>query len=214
MILLIIYVVLLVWLFMSKSKLRTCIDEIKNIKKIDVPSLTHVFENLKLTHKPDTLWLEFGVFSGGSINYISKFTSNTVYGFDSFEGLPEKWREGFDKGAFDVNGKLPAVNENVKLVKGWFNETLIPFLKEQNKKISFMHIDCDLYSSSIFALEACRPYFTDDCIIVFDELVGYEGYDGENGEAKAWCEFVNKYNIKFKYIGTHGETAVLKLSAN
>ena len=35
------------------------------------------------------------------MNYISKNTTNIVYGFDSFEGLPEKWRVGFNKGAFE-----------------------------------------------------------------------------------------------------------------
>jgi hypothetical protein len=37
---------------------------------------------LKLRHKPNTLWLEFGVASGRTINYISKFTHHEVYGFD------------------------------------------------------------------------------------------------------------------------------------
>ena len=57
---------------------------------------------MKLQHKPNTLWLEFGVASGISINYISRFTNDKVYGFDSFEGLPEKWRDGFNKGAFNM----------------------------------------------------------------------------------------------------------------
>jgi hypothetical protein len=52
---------------------------------------------MKLQHKPNTLWLEFGVATGTTINYISRFTNDKVYGFDSFEGLPENWREGYDK---------------------------------------------------------------------------------------------------------------------
>ena len=83
---------------------------------------------MKLQKKPNTLWLEFGVASGHTINYISKFTNDTVYGFDSFEGLPEKWRDGFDKGAFTRNGEFPNVNTNVQLIKGWFNETLPNFI--------------------------------------------------------------------------------------
>ena len=89
---------------------------------------------MNLQHKEDTLWLEFGVASGNTINYISKFTNNTVYGFDSFEGLPEKWRDGIEKGFFSRNGILPQVNSNVKLIKGWFNETLVDFIKIQNKR--------------------------------------------------------------------------------
>ena len=86
---------------------------------------------MKLQHDPNTLWLEFGVASGKTINYISKFTNDTVYGFDSFEGLPEKWRNGFDKGCFNRNGNLPKVNKNVTLIKGWFDETLPNFIENK-----------------------------------------------------------------------------------
>ena len=98
---------------------------IQNIPNVNTYPLTYVFEHMKITHKPNTLWLEFGVASGNTINYISKFTNEKVYGFDSFEGLPEKWRDGFDKGAFNRGGYLPKVNDNVELIKGWFNETLL-----------------------------------------------------------------------------------------
>ena len=57
---------------------------IQNIPNINTYPLKYVFENLKLQHKPNTLWLEFGVGSGQTINYISKFTNDKVYGFDSF----------------------------------------------------------------------------------------------------------------------------------
>ena len=103
---------------------------IQNIPDIKTYPLIYVFEHLRLKHKPDTLWLEFGVASGNTINYISQFTDDKVYGFDSFEGLPEKWRDGFDKGAFSQNGTLPKVNQNVELIKGWFNETLLPFIQK------------------------------------------------------------------------------------
>jgi hypothetical protein len=111
---------------------------IQNIPNVNTYPLTYVFEHMKLQHKPNTLWLEFGVASGRTINYISKFTTDKVYGFDSFEGLPEKWRDGFEKGAFNRNGDLPEVNHNVELIKGWFNETLLPFIQAQNKK-SFLY---------------------------------------------------------------------------
>ena len=49
------------------------IQNIQNIQNIQKYPLTHVFEDMKLQHKPNTLWLEFGVASGTTINYISKF---------------------------------------------------------------------------------------------------------------------------------------------
>jgi hypothetical protein len=177
---------------------------IYNIPNIRTYPLTYVFEHLKLQHKPNTLWLEFGVFSGRTINYISRFTNDTVFGFDSFEGLPEKWRDGFEKGAFHVNGSLPIVNRNVSLIKGWFTDTLPQFLKEQNKKISFIHMDADLYSSTIFVLENVKEYLDKDCIIVFDELVNYPGFNGDTGELKALYEFITKYNVNYSWIGMNG----------
>ena len=122
---------------------------IQNIPNINIYPLTYVFEHMKLQHKPGTVWLEFGVASGNTINYISKFTNEPVYGFDSFQGLPEKWRDGFEAGAFGTNGELPSVNHNVRLVKGWFNETLPGFIQDNlhGKKVSFIHMDADLYIS-------------------------------------------------------------------
>jgi len=177
---------------------------LQNIPNIQTYPLTYVFEKLQYKHTPDTLWLEFGVATGKTINYISSFTKDKVYGFDSFEGLPEKWRSGYDKGMFDRHGMLPEVNDNVVLIKGWFCDTLYPFIREQNKKVSFIHMDCDLYSSTITVLDILLPYLEKGCIIIFDELVNYEGFNGETGELKALYEFINKNNIKFEWIGMDG----------
>ena len=173
-------------------------------KEIIIIKIKYVFENMNLQHKEETLWLEFGVASGNTINYISKFTNNTVYGFDSFEGLPEKWRDGIEKGFFSRNGILPQVNSNVKLIKGWFNETLVDFIKIQNKKISFIHIDCDLYSSTKYVLATLINYIDNNCIIIFDELVNYPGFDGDNGELKAFYEFITENNVDYEWIGMNG----------
>ena len=177
---------------------------IQNIPNVHTYPLTYVFETMKLQHKPDTLWLEFGVASGRTINYISKFTNDKVYGFDSFEGLPEKWRDGYDKGAFSREGSLPTVNSNVELIKGWFNETLQSFIQLQNKKVSFIHMDADLYSSTKYILDTLKDYIDTDCVIVFDELVNYPGFDGETGELKAFYEFINENQVNYSWIGMNG----------
>ncbi len=177
---------------------------IQNIPNIRTYPLTYVFEHMRLQHKPETLWLEFGVASGRTINYISRFTTEKVYGFDSFEGLPEKWRKGFDKGAFSRNGNLPQVNENVELIKGWFNETLEDFIKKHNKKVSFIHMDADLYSSTKYIFDVLKEYIDRDCVIVFDELVNYPGFDGNNGELRAFYEFITENDVNYEWIGMNG----------
>ncbi len=177
---------------------------IQNIPNINTYPLTYVFEHMKLQHKPDTLWLEFGVAGGGTINYISQFTKDKVYGFDSFEGLPETWRDGFEKGAFNRNGELPQVNSNVELIKGWFSDTLPDFIKAHNKKVSFLHLDADLYSSTKYILNTLKDYIDTDCIVVFDELVNYPGFDGDTGELKAFYEFITENKVLCKWIGMNG----------
>ena len=166
--------------------------------------LNYVFEHMKLQHKPNTLWLEFGVASGRTINYISQFTKEKVYGFDSFEGLPEKWRPGFEKGSFSQNGILPEVNSNVELIKGWFHETLENFIQTHNKKVSFIHMDADLYSSTKYVLDTLKNYIDKDCVIIFDELVNYHGFDGDTGELKAFYEFITENKVEYEWIGMNG----------
>jgi hypothetical protein len=177
---------------------------IKDIPNVNTYPLTYIFERLRLKHKPNTLWLEFGVASGNTINYISRFTNDKVYGFDSFEGLPEKWRDGFDKGAFSRQGNLPNVNSNVVLIKGWFNDTLLPFITSHNKKVSFIHMDADLYSSTKYILDTLKDYIDENCVIVFDELVNYPGFDGDKGELKAFYEFITENDVDYKWIGMNG----------
>jgi len=175
---------------------------ISDIPNIYINPLIFIFECVQIQHPPDTLWLEFGVASGTTINYISRFTPYKVYGFDSFEGLPEKWRDDFEKGAFTMNGCLPRVNPNVELIKGWFHETLPDFIKQQNKKISFIHMDADLYSSTKYVLDAVKDHMEMHCILVFDELVNYPGF--EHGELKAFYEWITENDVQYQWVGMNG----------
>jgi hypothetical protein len=87
--------------------------------------------------------LEFGVFRGNSINYMSsKMKTTKFYGFDSFEGLQEDWLGNYmPKGFFNLKGELPKVNKNVELIKGWFNETLPSFLVKEKVEIRIFSRD-------------------------------------------------------------------------
>ncbi len=147
----------------------------------------------------NSLYLEFGVFSGKTINHIAnQVTKQTIYGFDSFEGLPEDWRTGFLEGTFKKDN-LPDVKENVRLVKGWFNETLPDFIQEHTEKCAFIHIDCDLYSSTKCVFDILKDRIQSGTIIVFDEYFNYP--DWQNGEYKALQEFIRENSFKYEYIG-------------
>ena len=146
------------------------------------------------------LFLEFGVFEGSTINFCSSLIPEAkFYGFDSFEGLPETWHAECFKGEFDVKGKLPKVNKNVSLIKGYFNETLPKFLGEHKEKAAFIHIDCDLYSSTKTIFDNIYDRIIPNTVIQFDEYYNYPGW--RNHEFKAFQEFCKKYSVEYEYIG-------------
>jgi predicted O-methyltransferase YrrM len=146
----------------------------------------------------DGVILEFGVYKGDTINFLASINPDReVIGFDSFEGLPEDWREGFGKGTFKMD-QLPRVRNNVTLIKGWFDETLPEFIKNNSQKISYLHIDCDLYSSTKSVFSLLAKYIQPGTVIVFDEYFNYPGW--KEGEYKAFQEFVAEYTIKYDYI--------------
>ena len=93
----------------------------------------HMLQHMLDIHyfPPNSLIMEFGVWMGSSINRIAAHNPHVVeiFGFDSFEGLPEDWSGPWVKGSFDMNGQMPAVRPNVKLFKGWFSDT-IPLFKQ------------------------------------------------------------------------------------
>jgi hypothetical protein len=160
---------------------------------------------LRFSHRENTLWLEFGVAQTASTtNYISQFTTDTVYGFDSFLGLPENWIEGYPEGTFSTNGVIPPVNPNVVIIPGLFQDTLPDFIKTQNKKISLIHFDCNLYSSTRFVLDTIAPYIDNECIFVFGNIVNFDGFSGNSGQLKALFEFFTETRMHMEWIGMNG----------
>lgn len=158
-------------------------------------------------HIPVTgLVLEFGVFSGQSINKISRaLTPQPVFGFDSFEGLPEDWDVGntvIKADAFDLKGSLPQVELNAILIKGWFDQTLPHFIKLFPDPIRLLHVDCDIYSSTRTIFQLLGDRIVPGTVIVFDELINYPTYD--EGEWKAFYELVNERDLGFEWFPTFG----------
>jgi len=149
---------------------------------------------------PNGLVAEFGVWNGYSINRFAKKTTETIYGFDSFVGLQEDWT-GADsgKGGFNRDGKLPPVAKNVRLFKGWFNDTLPRFLAEHAGPFVFIHIDCDTYESTLAVMNMLEARILVGTVIVFDDYFGYRGW--RDGEYKAWQEFVSRTKLRYEYLG-------------
>jgi hypothetical protein len=155
-------------------------------------------------------YLEFGVWVGTTINFFSKYV-NTIYGFDSFEGLREDWvgKSGSPKGHFNLNKKPPKLNKNIIPVVGWVQDTLVPFLEKHKPEINFVHLDMDTYETTKFVLTKIKPYLVKNCIIAFDELYNYSGW--EVGEYKALKETFNDNEYKYVCFCTDGQQATVQI---
>lgn len=147
----------------------------------------------------DGQWLEFGVADGGSISWTAQRHPNqTIHGFDSFEGIPEKWAFNVQF-AYDRGGVLPDVPSNVVLHKGWFDATVPPFFEQNRQPIAFMHVDCDIYSSTKCIFDHSWDLMRPGTIIQFDEYWNYAGW--ENHEHKAFLEMIRERGMTYEYIG-------------
>jgi hypothetical protein len=146
----------------------------------------------------DGLVLEFGVYKGSTIRHIAgRLPKRQVYGFDSFEGLDEPWMY-HSPGLFKVE-QIPAVPENVTLVKGFFQDTCSHFLAGHPGDIAFAHIDSDLYSSCKYILQAFEGRIVPGTVILFDEYYNYPRWRG--GEFKAFHEWCTAAGAIFEFVG-------------
>ncbi|MBO0800765.1 MAG: class I SAM-dependent methyltransferase, partial [Blastocatellia bacterium] len=148
-------------------------------------------------------FLEMGVCTGRTINFIAALNpEQRIWGFDSFQGLPEQWKTDTPQGTFRVNieGWMPPVLHNVAVVKGMFHETLPQFKKEVLKStpIAFLHIDCDIYSSTKEVFDQLADNIVSGTVIVFDEFYNYP--EAEEHEFKAFQEFLGWTGKKPVYL--------------
>ena len=150
---------------------------------------------------PAGLMLEFGVADGASLRYVAGRVARPFHGFDSFEGLPEDWAGTYEKkGKFSRGGALPEVPANVTLHRGWFNETLPKFLAAQAEEpVAFLHVDCDIYSSTVTVLRELAPRLRAGSVVVFDEYFNYPNW--ERHEWRAFQEFVRDTGTGYTYLG-------------
>jgi len=163
--------------------------------------------------KAEGHYLEFGVFTGGTLRFIApRIGGRKIHGFDSFEGLPEGWG-GFNLGerAFDVGGKLPRVPSNVELHRGWFDASLPPWLASNPGPVAFVHVDCDLYSSTKTIFDLLGDRFIPGTVILFDEYFNYPNW--EKHEFKAFQELVTQRNIKYTYLAYARQQVAVRIDS-
>lgn len=167
--------------------------------------------NDAVQNAPPGVCMEFGVWQGFWISTLARaFPCKRFIGFDSFEGLPEDWSTR-KKGHFDLGGELPSVPSNVDLVKGWFSESLPMWLAANpTEKVSFIHMDCDLYSSTMQVLSLLRPRLQVGTAIVLDDYMQEPGW--QLAEHGAFHDFCRGFGISFRYTGYSAEAPTVSAS--
>lgn len=167
---------------------------------------------LALAAGPDGLgdYLEFGVYVGTSLLCMHRasralgFESLRLYGFASFQGLPEVtateaagvWQPGWYRAEYSLAREHLTRNgidwDRTTLVPGWFEETLVPGLAHELgiKKAGVIMIDCDIYSAALTALAFCSSLIRDRAVVFFDDW-NPSGLAAKGlGERRAFEEFL------------------------
>jgi O-methyltransferase len=144
-------------------------------------------------------YLEFGVATGVSFRWWAENLKNEksrFFGFDTFTGLPEEWGS-FKKGDMDNKNEIPVIDDQrCSFYQGLFQQTLPLFLKTYSGgQQKIIHMDADLYSSTLFVLTSISPFIRKGDIIIFDE------FNVPMHEFKAFSEWVSSYYIKYEVLG-------------
>lgn len=188
--------------------------------------------------------LEFGVGRGATLAMLNNIAGRAltdknnlpyrIFGFDSFEGLPEpdgsdkdmhvRGPSGlkFTKGAFSSSEdevwktlqRESSRIDNIQLVRGWYEQTLSHELRQRLdiKKASFINVDCDFYASAKVVLDWCECLIDQGTIISFDDWFCYKG-STNHGEALAFSEFLEEHPDltakEFSNCSWHGKAFVM-----
>jgi O-methyltransferase len=152
-------------------------------------------------------YLEFGVRYGDSLfkwSSINTHPDSRFIGFDSFEGIPEDWVSvtgEAKKGSMSVGGVIPQTTDTrIQFVKGWFNQTLRPFLKDFSPRSRMIvHSDGDLFSSTMYTLATLDPILPRGSILIFDEFAN------PLHEWRAFYDYMSAFGRSCKALGAAGE---------
>ncbi len=148
----------------------------------------------------EIIYIEMGVCGGGSFKWWmenNQHAQSQFHGFDTFEGLPENWGYFFKNG--DMHAAVPELADSRgHFYKGLFQDTLVPFLTTSNikEKRKVIHLDADLFSSTLFSLSMLYPYLQKGDIIFFDE------FNVPNHEYLAYKIFTESFYVNLELMGS------------
>ncbi|MBX9686102.1 MAG: TylF/MycF family methyltransferase [Candidatus Obscuribacterales bacterium] len=152
----------------------------------------------------------------------ARFDPKRLYLFDSFEGLPDAVstvdlqcphvQTGVWGAATSKALNAPQLRslcekfmpgERIEIIEGWYSESMKHFAA--TTKFSLLHIDCDLYQSTMEVLDVLfdKELIAEGAAILFDDWNPNRASPGF-GERKAWSDLLLKYEIEHSNWGSYG----------
>lgn len=165
------------------------VEQVRSYTSLDTARLANLWQLSRLSN-PQGNMLEAGVYrGGGSLHLHNAAPDRKLFLCDTFEGfLDMEMDRGLDKRfrpdfAPDVTAKRPACTDtsaqmvhdlmsqsttNFQIIKGIFPGSDV---NDDVKTLSFVHLDFDLYSSTIETLQYVEPRLIDRSLIVLDDYM-------------------------------------------
>jgi len=178
--------------------------ELDRIPAVPVDSYYDILAQM-ITRKRDN-WVAFGVGWNRTFQELNRVRNrythdNKLFAFDWWEGLPEDWRPGYPQGTFRIPRERVVRwyehDAGVVFHDGLFTETITPELVRTIGAPALMHVDCDLYQSTLTALTLCPP--AAGTLLLFDEFYAPAGeWDWHAHEARAFYEFCQQRRVRFR----------------
>lgn len=169
-------------------------------------------------------YVEFGVYRGETFAYALDhlaplFPKMNFVAFDSFQGLPSP--VGIDRLGHYRSGQYAATKaeflntirpsmcnpDRIRIVPGWFAQTLTPESNYGVPSVALAWIDCDLYESTVPVLSWLTKRVEDGGVIVFDDWRCFRNkpHLGQQRACSEWLQ--NNSDIALREllpVGWHG----------
>lgn len=200
---------------MASDKYTIC-DRIlsNNCSMVSRERLINLYKHCEKFINTNYSFVECGVAKGGCLALMANIggDNNIIYGFDSFEGMPAITDKdisdynksdifnGYGKPGDNLSGGIENVYKtfqglnidmkNVRLIKGYFNETLnINENIDCIEEIGVLRLDGDWYDSTLICLEKLYHKVVLGGVIIIDD------YGHWVGAKRATDDFRKKHNI-------------------
>lgn len=176
---------------------------------VSVPRLHNLYQRVREANDRNIAGdiVECGCWHGGSAAVMASAnlvtgTERTSWLFDSFEGLPQPgendgqyehdffydgWCKGHTDKVREIFQKVGIPAQNLKIVPGWFEDTLphVPI-----ERIAVLHVDADWYDSVKLVLETFYERVSPGGFVVIDDYYVWPGCK------QAVDEFLKTQNIE------------------